>query len=126
MIKVLKRRNIMKTFVPMTKDQLPQQRLYEVVDLPERPENLNIQVDWMNPLQKKRPKGSPRKLIYLCGVEWAWSPAHSRMDHYYLNLKPDQHEYKVMGLSSYGKPIYKDSIDSNLKYKNFNNLFKDI
>ena len=47
----------MKTFVPMTKDQLPQQRLYEVVDLPERPENLNIQVDWMNPLQKKGPKG---------------------------------------------------------------------
>ena len=79
----------MKTFVPMTKDQFPQQRLYEVVHLPEKPENLNIHVDWLNPLQKKRPKGSPRKLIYLCGVEWAWSPAHSRMDHYYLNLKPD-------------------------------------
>ena len=32
------------------------------------------------PLKKNRPVAWPRKLIYLCGVEWAWSPAHTRMD----------------------------------------------
>ena len=27
-----------------------------------------------------------------------------------LNLKPDQHEYKVMGMAAYGTPKYKDDI----------------
>tara|TARA_Y100001936_G_C15962115_1_gene606179 strand:- start:7 stop:1125 length:1119 start_codon:yes stop_codon:yes gene_type:complete len=33
---------------------------------------------------------------------------------------------KTVSINQSRKPIYKDSIESNLKYKNFNNLFKDI
>ena len=79
----------MKTFVPMLPEQIPHQRLNEVVTLPEKPANFQVNVDYDVPLKKNRPVGSPRKLIYVCGVEWAWSPAHNRMDHYYLNLKPN-------------------------------------
>ena len=79
----------MKTFVPMLIEQCPQQRLNEVVSLPKKPSKFNVNVDYVNPLKRNRPTGSPRKLIYLFGVEWAWSPAHNRMDHYYLNLKPN-------------------------------------
>ena len=81
----------MKTFVPMLSEQIPHQRLNEVVKLPVKPTNLSINVDDDIPLKKNRPTGSPRKLLYICGVEWAWSPAHNRMDHYYLNLKPNQY-----------------------------------
>ena len=33
---------------------------------------------------------------------------------------------KTVSINQSRKPIYKDSIDLNLKYKNFDNLFKDI
>ena len=33
---------------------------------------------------------------------------------------------KTVSINQSRKPIYKDSIESNLKYKNFNNLFTDI
>ena len=33
---------------------------------------------------------------------------------------------KTVSINQSRKPIYKDSIESNRKYKNFNNLFKDI
>ena len=79
----------MKTFVPMLPEQIPQQKLNEVVSLPAKPNDLRVYVDNDVPLQNNRPVAWPRKLIYLCGVEWAWSPAHNRMDHYYLNLKPN-------------------------------------
>ena len=33
---------------------------------------------------------------------------------------------KTVSINQSRKPIYKDSIESNLKYKSFKNLFKDI
>ena len=33
---------------------------------------------------------------------------------------------KTVSINQSRKPIYKDSIQSNLKYKSFKNLFKDI
>ena len=33
---------------------------------------------------------------------------------------------KTVSINQSRKPIYKDSIDLNLKYKNFESLFKDI
>ena len=33
---------------------------------------------------------------------------------------------KTVSINQSRHPIYKDSVESNLKYKNFNNLFKDI
>ena len=68
-----------------TLDSLPQQRLYEVFTLPDVPKRLDPKRQIDQPLLKNSPKTSPRKLTYLFSVEWAWSPAHNRIDNYYLN-----------------------------------------
>ena len=43
-----------------------------------------------------------------------------------LNHHKSKNPIKTVSINQSRKPIYKDSIESNLKYKNFNNLFKDI
>ena len=43
----------MKTFVPMLPEQIPQQRLNEVVNLPAKPNDLKVYVDNDVPLKKK-------------------------------------------------------------------------
>ena len=73
------------SFIPMSPDARPQQRLYEVVTLPELPKRLDPKVELDQPLLKNYPKASPRKLTYLFSAEWAWSPMHNRIDNYYLN-----------------------------------------
>ena len=77
------------SFIPMAPEHCPQQRLNEVVSVPPIHDKLKPKIDWLNPLQKRRPKGSPRKLSFLCSVEWAWSPMHNRIDNYYLNPRRD-------------------------------------
>ena len=52
----------------------PQQRLYEVVTLPDLPKGLDPKIEMDQPLLRNPPKTSPRKLSYLFSVEWAWSP----------------------------------------------------
>lgn len=76
-----------RSFIPMSPAELPQQRINVVVDLPPRPPELETKIDWMEPMQVHRPKGTPRSVEFLCGAEWAWSPYHNRMDNYYLNRK---------------------------------------
>jgi hypothetical protein len=76
------------SFIPMSPELLPKQWLNEVISLPIRSEDLDIQIDWLEPLFENRPKGNPRKLVFICSVEWAWSPMHNRIDNYYLNPKP--------------------------------------
>tara|TARA_B110000003_G_scaffold242609_1_gene250510 strand:+ start:58 stop:516 length:459 start_codon:yes stop_codon:yes gene_type:complete len=63
----------------------PQQQLYEVVKLPELPKNLDPKIEIDQPLLKNPPKASPRKITFVGSVEWAWSPAHGRIDNYYIN-----------------------------------------
>ena len=75
--------------IPMTPDALPKQRLNEVVGLPEKPDDLNVLIQWTNGIgSKKYPKGTPRKLTFVCSVEWAWSPMNNRNANYYINPKP--------------------------------------
>ncbi len=50
------------SFLPMSSEDLPQQRVNEVVGLPSRPDGLDISVELINSLGKQYPKGSPRKL----------------------------------------------------------------
>ena len=77
------------SFIPMTPDVRPSQRLNEVVSLPEKPDDLNVLVEWKNPIQPKRfPRGTPRKLTFICSVEWAWSPMNNRISNLYINQKP--------------------------------------
>ncbi len=75
------------SFIPMSPDELPQQQINEVVDLPPRPDGLDVSIEALNSMGKDYPKGSPRKLSSICSVEWAWSPVHSRIDNYYLNTR---------------------------------------
>ena len=77
------------SYIPMTPDALPKQRLNEVVGLPEKPDDLNVLIQWTNGIgSKKYPKGTPRKLTFVCSVEWAWSPMNNRIANYYINPKP--------------------------------------
>ena len=76
-----------KTFIPMSSEQIPQQRIAEVKMLPPKPKGLSVKLDWVKPFKSDRPKGTPRKVTFLCSVEWAWSPMHSRIDNYYLHSR---------------------------------------
>lgn len=71
----------------MSYDQIPQQRIAEVKTLPPKPKGLSVKLDWVKPFRSDRPKATPRKLTFLCSVEWAWSPMHSRIDNYYLHSR---------------------------------------
>lgn len=73
------------SFIPMAPEMRSQQRLKEVVDLPQLPKRLDPKIQMDEPLSRQPPKTSLRKLTYLCSVEWAWSPMHNRIDNYYLN-----------------------------------------
>jgi hypothetical protein len=53
----------------MSPDMLPQQRLYEVVTIPEIPQHLDPKIELDEPLLQQPPKASPRKLTYLFSVE---------------------------------------------------------
>ena len=51
------------TFIPMTPNAKPKQRLNEVVEIPDKPDDLNVLIHWKDPiLAKNYPKGTPRKL----------------------------------------------------------------
>ena len=73
------------SFIPMSPELLPRQKLNEVVTVPKPPKGLTPKVDLDEPLLHNRPKASPRKITFLFSVEWAWSPMHNRIDNYYLN-----------------------------------------
>ena len=68
--------------IPMKPEQLPQQRVYEVITLPQRPDPFHCTVEVP---QEAVPKKGPRAAIYLGQVEWAWSPMHNSLECYYLH-----------------------------------------
>jgi hypothetical protein len=71
--------------IPMSPEALPQQRIHEVVGLPERPAEFDCEVGYGVVPGNALPKNSPTNATYLCQVEWAWSPMHNRLDAYYLH-----------------------------------------
>lgn len=73
--------------IPMVPQDLPQQRLAIVKDLPQRPDIWDGVTAYGGrgfppDAILKRP---PRNPIYLFQAEWAWSPANSRLNAFYLN-----------------------------------------
>jgi hypothetical protein len=54
-------------------DRLPQQRLSEVVSMPDKPEGLEVQAEFLESYPHY-PVGTPRKLLFLGGVELSSSP----------------------------------------------------
>lgn len=74
-----------KPIIPMSPEQLPQQRIVPVADLAERPDPFDAVVGWdEKPAGVELPNG-PRNADYLGQVEWTWSPMHSRIDAYYIS-----------------------------------------
>ena len=71
--------------------EFPQQKIFEVKDLPLTNNCNRIYIDSEKPLQKNRPKIKPHKVIFLFSVEWLWSPAHNKIDSYFINIKPSQY-----------------------------------
>jgi len=72
--------------IPMHPDEVPFQLVIPYVDLPQRPKSFYGTPEYKTPMPDKvHPKGSPRNTTYLGSVEWAYSPASSRFDSYYLN-----------------------------------------
>ena len=74
--------------IPMSPTELPQQRIHEIVGLPERPAEFNCEVGYGVFQDGAFPKNAPTNSTYLCQVEWAWSPMHNRLDAYYLHRDP--------------------------------------
>ena len=71
--------------IPMLPMELPQQRIHEVVSLPARPTEFSSFVNYGDMPEGTVSKNPPRNAIYLCQVEWAWSPMHNRLHAYYLH-----------------------------------------
>jgi len=69
----------------MWPEELPQQRVYEVLTLPDRPDPFNWRAGYREVSQEVALKNGPRSPIYLGQVQWAWSPMHDRLDAYYLD-----------------------------------------
>lgn len=73
--------------VPLGPNELPRQRLYEVVDIPSPP--TVGQIELLNYEQPHTFDGIPQNptenSVDLCQVEWAWSPMHNRLDAYCLH-----------------------------------------
>jgi hypothetical protein len=70
--------------IPMSPEELPQQRIHEVVELPERPDLFDSAVGYGAFPKDALPRDLDGNATYLCQVEWAWSPMHNRLDAYYL------------------------------------------
>ena len=70
--------------IPMTPNILPQQRIQEVVSLPELPAGVAVSNDGPFPKGSVPEKPSSTS-IYLCQVEWSWSPRNNRTSAYYLH-----------------------------------------
>jgi hypothetical protein len=71
--------------IPMSPEQLPQQRIHEVVELPNRPVPFDCLAGYGVVPADVLPKSNPRSPIYLAQAEWAWSPMHNRVVAYYLH-----------------------------------------
>ena len=67
--------------IPLMLEDIPQQRLHLVVNLPSMPSSFNIiSGDNLVIPSDIRPHQMPRSAKFLGMVEWAWSPMHDRLD----------------------------------------------
>ncbi|WP_394730736.1 hypothetical protein [Altererythrobacter sp. GH1-8] len=71
--------------VPMLPSELPQQRIVAVAELEPRPQPFDAVVGYGVKPSGVQLANGPSNPDYICQVEWAWSPFHSRLDAYYLS-----------------------------------------
>ena len=66
------------SFIPMSPELLPRQKLNEVVTIPKLPKGLAPKVEWVEPLLRDPPRASPRKLTFLFS---AWVVKRAAVGH---------------------------------------------
>ena len=73
--------------IPMHPQDLPQQRIYLIKDVPQHPENWKSFVGYsgVGMPEDAKLKSRPRNPAYLFQAEWSWSPAHGSLNAYWLN-----------------------------------------
>ncbi|MEJ2535335.1 MAG: hypothetical protein P8008_07730 [Gammaproteobacteria bacterium] len=76
--------------LPASPSALPLQRLHAVVGLPPRPPGFQGFCSWVDDEPPElRGLDDPCDPVYLCQVEWAWSPMHGRIQACYLETQPE-------------------------------------
>lgn len=84
--------------IPMRPTELPQQRLYLVKGVPTPPPGwAPLETAALDTYKNAR---MPRSARYLGQVEWAWSPANSRISAYYLSMDR-RHRHWLLWLKPY-------------------------
>jgi hypothetical protein len=73
--------------IPLSPPQVPQQRLSEVVPLPQRPDSFNFVVGYGLPKSLVPKQGVPRSPELLVQVEWASSPMHYGVEAFYIQAR---------------------------------------
>jgi hypothetical protein len=68
----------------MSPEQLPQQRIVEVITLPSAPAGLEIVTDWRELADLPIDEDTPVSETFLVALEWAWSPMHNRLQGFSL------------------------------------------
>jgi len=83
---------------------------------------------WKNKIDKKIYEINYEDLVKNQGVEIKnlLNFCNLEFEQKCLQHHKSKNPIKTVSINQSRHPIYKDSIESNLKYKNFNNLFKDI
>jgi hypothetical protein len=71
--------------IPMSAEELPQQRIHEVVDIDPMPEQFDCTVGYGAVPADAQAGEEPLSPTHLGQVEWAWTPSHNRLDAYYLD-----------------------------------------
>lgn len=69
--------------IPMRPEDLPQQRLHLVLDLPQRSDHFHSVLG--APDSEACPAAMPRSARFLGQLEWSWSAMHGRIEAYYLS-----------------------------------------
>lgn len=76
---------MIKDTIPLDPNELPQQRINEVIDLPSRPIPFDSKVGYFEIPPGYKMVKPPQSADFLGQVEWAWSPAHGRIESYYIH-----------------------------------------
>ena len=73
-----------KRSIAMTPEDLPRQRLYQLIELPEPPWNFGLLFG--EALQKLQPSEPGEGASLIVQAEWSWSPMHNRVSNWEIGL----------------------------------------
>jgi len=84
--------------VAMSPGELPRQRLFQLLELPDRPDDFEL-LDY-HALEKLQPQEPGQDASLIVQAEWAWSPMHNRVSNW--EIGPDESDrYWVLWCSNH-------------------------